>query len=230
MMKESLEKKAKQVLPTDEEALYEIVRTIHKNALPTVLPSQVPVSNREICPDWFITQLRSDISVLSESDKHEDNVYALWNVSKCQRMIMEQRRRLLFKDDFGKDIYDENINCFEDIKSMFIPLLDGEASCNKFIQEPDTKINTYIDILTNNELYIVKPSNKDNVDISTITQALLQASICEKNGCHIARCHVFNPIRGNVYTVSTDAWNRHEDLLYYCVQKREKIIQSSSQH
>lgn len=183
----------------DDNRYKELISLLKKQAkIFNLEPSQILVYNREIYSNVYLTNLRSNLNTKTE------NIYnILWELSKCERIVMENRKRLMFRENYGIELYNENKNLIDDISTKFLESLDRSTiRCN--ISLFDNNYTTDIDMIVDKDLYIIKPSSRNELDIKLIIQAILQSEICKKNKIDVNTYKIYNPIKGIIYTFKND--------------------------
>jgi DNA polymerase III epsilon subunit-like protein len=205
-------------VPTKDVAqVSKIVRMITDRAAETSLqnPSLVSVGHSELIPKKFEEQL------LMTLEKSRDDLQCLWTLSKCTRLIQEQRRRLLFKEQHDFTEHQELIHNMITLN----PFAKNEAcKVNYFVAEPERGIYGLVDIMIKDTLVMVKSSIKDDVDMNMLTMMLAQKRLCEIQGIVINHLIVFNPLRGWYVTYDVQNWQKGNELVDYCWEKRQSLL------
>lgn len=156
---------------------------------------------------------------------------ALWNISKCKRIVMEQRKRLLYKDDIWKELLAENTELLTLMVSGMSKYLGDfqDLQYNIDLNEEAAKtaqtVAADVDIMSTDTLMQIRTSIKDDADIGSVLGLLLQSAITSKN---ISKLVLINPLRGFCHEFNIAGWNKHHELLNYCLKKRQALISASS--
>lgn len=183
-----------------------------------VEPCNVPVfKSGHIYPPFIddiahhITKLHNEIDTLDIMDE-------LWDVSKCERIICEGRKRLLYKTISGSSVFEDNRELILDaINGIKHYLIDTNVECSKYISYDD--VSYVIDIVSNNRLISIKPSARENIDLCWIIELLLQSCIYK----NIDTVVVYNPLQGCIFELDICNWSKGIDLLSYIRDKQNKL-------
>lgn len=185
-----------------------IVRTIleQAKAFSLPLPSMVSIGLSGLVPDLFQHTLEQCVQ--------KQDIQSLWTLSKCTRVIQEQRKRLLFKDDASLSA--EHQELLQNI-STFSPF-KNDTRVNVLVTDESYDVYGTIDVVRGDDTIImVKTSIKDEVDMSTLARLLLQKALIKKD---IHTVIVFNPLRGWYDTYDVSQWTKGDAFLDYCRSKR----------
>jgi DNA polymerase III epsilon subunit-like protein len=191
-------------------------------------PSDVPISTGDGIPNTFILQVKDSIKrtqTLKES--FECIINDLWILSKCERVLQDQRKRLLFTNVDGTSLFKDNEAFIRTMVGKCVQLISGEkkevVACYKKMQSND--VRAFIDVQLEDTIVLFKISSKDDIDLSWIVQGLLcHACTLTEPTIHNEHVVIYNILRGKVYQMNVRHWQRANDLLTYVLDKREVVL------
>jgi CRISPR/Cas system-associated exonuclease Cas4 (RecB family) len=155
----------------------------------------------------------------------------IWEVSKCNRVVSDYRRRLLFKDIRGADFSESYIDMLKDCETNLLPLLQKNKEVYVH-EEYRIKKGIYgeLDIRSGNDIIIeIKTTINEDVNMEWILQLLCYKILVEwnNNTVKINEITIFNPLKGLFFSFDVSSWNKHTDLVQYLLEKRERAIKNN---
>lgn len=173
---------------------------------------EVPVFSEEsidMIPSTFFTETKDTINIIKrEWPVTESILNDLWEISKCKR-ILQQRRRVLYKDIRGADVVNENSQLISDLIANLNSINNISQLHNEIVYD---EITGHIDCIADNTLYLFKVSQKDEVNFSWIMEGFLLSSMITANE-NIKKISIVNILRGMLINIDIRDWNNRERLI-----------------
>ncbi len=194
----------------------------------------IPVFNESFLPEDFEEQMQQSLDNYADATKpYQQIIDSIWNVSKCQMIVNERRRRLLFKKITGNDLIRDFSTMFENIQIFlhYIAAKNQQVNCRLDLKL-DEGVYGEVDMIVGDTLIDYKTSSSDEVEAKWIVQLLCYKILCERNSekrFPIRKIAIFNPLRGWISEINIDNWDKHMDLLVYLLKKREEQIRRNMQ-
>jgi DNA polymerase III epsilon subunit-like protein len=224
--------KEKKLSSGDREDVIAILKKIKEKAIKFgITMTSIPVFLANTVPKEFVMVLESAIQTcLNEVNDSRNIMDAIWHVSKCKRVLSDQRRRLLYKKTTGEEIYIDNKDLICDILGAIDALASSnmKVMCCKEVVSMKHGIYGTLDVIIGKTLMYIKLCNKEHIDLQLLVLLLVQLSLCLENGIDIDTVSVFNPLQGVVVRIDVSNWNGQKHLLSYLTSKRNKILSQSS--
>jgi len=195
---------------------------------------EIPVFNESFLPGDFEDQMQDSLNTYADHTKsYQEAIDAIWNVSKCQMIVNERRRRLLFKKITGADILADYPTLLQNVQIFleYIQLKNEPVSCRVDFHLEDGVFGE-VDMIVGDTLIDYKTSMNDDMDAKWIVQLLCYKILCERNSKRrfpIRKMAIFNPLRGWISEIAIEQWDKHMDLLAYLLQKREEQLRRNMQ-
>jgi hypothetical protein len=208
-----------------------IIQRIHSNALEYgINPSLVPVGQSNIPAD-FKDMIKASIETVAKDSNYRFD--ELWNVAKCKRIVDDQRRKLMYKDDImGTSIFVSNKDLIETMLISFSKFIENTGfkvlKTNVYVMHPSNTFHTMIDVLGEKTFMTLKVTSKDDIDIMCIIESFLKCSILKAKNIDITRFYIFNPLRGHMLSVDVPLQNELDALLSFMIAKWDSIAKSST--
>lgn len=186
-------------------------------------------SIKSIIPDRIKKKLIESYRKYSDNNNMSNEIgYDIYNISLCGT-ILNGRRRLLYKNVY--DNFREGYDFLYDDMNKYINNLNPEFTnleCKKFIKNNDYDIMGEIDLLDidNNKIIDFKCSSSDKMKLEWILQLLAYLAIIKKSYTDviIKELEVYNPMQGEIYTLSVENWNKQDEYLAYLYEIRVRQI------
>jgi DNA polymerase III epsilon subunit-like protein len=209
----------KNICSKDRDILDSLVREMVKQGKKyNIEPSNVPVFKFGHIHSPFIEDISHHITKLYKETNTLEIMDELWDISKCERIICEGRKRLLYKTISGSSIFEDNRELVLDtIHGIQQYLIDTNVECSKYILYND--VSCVIDIISNKKIITVKPSAREGIDLCWVVELLLQSSICK----NIDTVVVYNPLQGCIFELDICQWSKGDELLSYVMNKQNKL-------
>lgn len=232
-IKTILEQGAKTISPFHMNVVSYVLTMIWERSRRYGVPvEKIPVFNHRFLPADFEEKMEPCHDAYSNKEhRSADIINEMWEVSKCKKIAIENRRRLLFSNITGKELYEDYKEMFGCISTRFIDFVASkkqtEVSCHDELcveegvyGESDLRID---DVLID---YKVTISNE--MSLSWIAQLLCYKTMYDKNNVLIKKIGIFNPLQGIYYEIDVCKWDKHKELVTYLLQKREYLINKNS--
>lgn len=230
-----LERNCKRIETTHLRVLMSIVHRLIVNSQTYNIPiEKIPIFTEKFLPNGFDKKIEDSMK-LSCSDKmtYKDVIDNIWDVSKCQMIVNDRRRRLLFKQISGQDLLNENVKMIENLGKFLDKIEERQqpVQCRLDVRI-DEGIYGEIDMIVGDTIVDYKTSNSDDIDATWVVQLLLYKVLVEKNSNladrrQINHVGIFNPLRGWYYELDVKSWDKHMELVKYILKKRTtKLIGS----
>lgn len=222
--KSMIEHNSKPIVMSEINLLYDIIRQIAKNAETyNILPSAVPVFQFSKFSNDFIGNIKDTIDNINKTDIVSIMNNA-WSLSKCKRIIKDQRMKLVFKDISGYDLYKQHSELIDNmIKELNDIIKKNKVICNKEFTHHSGIIDT-IELMMNDTLISLKTTTKEELNLDWIIYTLLQKVLCDSNNIRINTIIILNVLRGFMYKIDISDWNNHDELINYIMKKRNDLV------
>lgn len=223
-----IRKNIKKIDRLDEKYIVDIVNKIKFHSRKYNIPMEyVPIFPENFLPQEFEYQMRRYLQIFCDKKtSFSDIISEIWEVSKCDQIVREQRRRLLYKDININDILSYK-NLYNDIFNTFV-----KKNCNKNIkchksfalEILDEIIEGDIDVLIDDTIVDYKTSISTDVKAEWIVQLLCYAYMCQCNDIKVNYIEIFNTLTGKTFTADISGWNNGKELLNYMITKHHKLM------
>lgn len=237
-IKRSLEANSKFIQVQHMSCISAIVSKVKANAAKYNIPvEKVPIFAATFLPQGFEETM--DDWLKQYMSFSGDGVSSTWHVAKCQKIVTEGRRRLLYKNDAILDDIRKNYAAlFENIHRILVPFLCEKAtSCvdeNNICVNEDLSIKDYdgvfgeLDIRLHDTIVDIKTSISDDVKIQWILQLLCYKALSELGTIRkkVNSVAILNPLRGWYYTLDVSGWTKHHELMQYLIEKRDGFLKT----
>ena len=217
------------IVPVDSEdmsMILSILSKLNKKSIESGIPIQkIPLFTDKYLPTDFMKSLTSHMEMFMDSSKSwktEAMMNSIWEVSKCEQIVKERRRRLLYKNVDVSDFKDYN-KMWRDMWEYIIPYIvkeDKAVSCYESFADDDQGISGRIDVRVYDTLYEVRNSSEVKVNAENIVRMLCTKQIFQTN-CHIKinKIGFINPLKGIITLI--DAKDSYESLLEYVLSTKQ---------
>jgi hypothetical protein len=211
-------------------ANYIVDEILNKSTTFGVKNSCVPIFSSNIIPDVFSRKIAKGIELLKKNTENSELLDELWDISKCRRALLEQRRRLIFKDATGNDMFRNNEKLFMSLTKVFSDYMNQQqiekVFCCKELKS-SSGIQCNIDVMFDTTLFTIKFSNKDEINLQWLVTLLAQKAICDENGHPVNKIIIFNALKGVSTELDVSNWCEQNRLLSYLLEKRDKCMQQT---
>jgi DNA polymerase III epsilon subunit-like protein len=231
-----LEQHAKFIQHIHMKEILSILRKVRDNARKyKIQPRDVPIFTANFLPQGFETSMQRALQVYTDMSIPTKNcIEYVWEVSKCQKIVTEWRRRLLYKNAaIFHEVFDAYKPLYDRIKEFFIPMLSLETEASiKTSQHLEISdeggIYGELDMRIGSTIIDYKCSISDDIQLQWILQ-LLCYKVLSDHRCHradskIETIGIFNPLRGWYVDINVASWDKHNELVSYLLAKREGAL------
>jgi DNA polymerase III epsilon subunit-like protein len=215
------------VVDGDREVLGDIIQKMIAMSKKYLLPvEQIAVMTERFLPNQFEKDMMKSLARFQDTQLHWREVLDdIWSVSKCDKVIKEKRRRLLFKHIPVEAVSTHYNDLYTDLEDVFVPFLKERFPNAKMIQcheylrmengllgEPDIRIDdTIIDIKCSKEVALKG---------EWIVQLLGYVILSRVHGLPVNTVAIFNPINGLWCEADVSEWRKDDALLDYLIKKK----------
>jgi DNA polymerase III epsilon subunit-like protein len=209
-------------MPTILNIIWEIRK---KTEYFNIEPDKVPLFSKSFLPQGFEVQLEKCLRNFRDVSA-PININDIWEIAKCKKIVLEYRRRLLYKNVSLEDL-SEYDRLYENIsKSLMDFLLIKMNSLSDIHTEEDFEIKEGIfgevDLRINDIIIDYKTSINDEISLQWLLQLLCYKTLADLNGKKINKIGILNALRGWYSELDVSDWNKHYELVKYLLQKREE--------
>jgi hypothetical protein len=206
------------ILPIDHSdipIIEEIVRKILVASEACGLPAdKIVVVSERFLPHDFDATMRNSYNTFTDSDvSWKDALPDMWEVAKCDKIVRDRRRRMLFKR-IPPAALEHYTPAFENMATTFIEFLQerfanhaADIHCHETLRLPNG-IMGQTDIRIGDTLIEIKCSNDISIKVEWILQILAYVALCSKHGIHIQTIAIFNPLKGFWCEQDIGAWQQ----------------------
>jgi len=233
-IKRSLESHAKFIQSYHMSDILSILEKVKANATRYNIPvEKVPIFTATFLPQGFEEKMDKWLKqYMSLDDTTRLDIQSTWHVAKCQKIVTEGRRRLLYKNDsILEDIQTNYVALLENIHTVLVPFLCPNDQKDIHVNE-ELSIKDYdgvfgeLDIRVQDTIVDIKTSISDDIKIQWILQLLCYKALSEL-GCNRKKVNtisILNPLRGWYYTMDVSGWSKHHELIQYLIEKRDGSV------
>jgi DNA polymerase III epsilon subunit-like protein len=202
-----------------------IMNKIKMNSQKYKIPMhKIPVFNMRFLPEDFESKMKDHLDKTAEVNLPSFQcLNDVWEVSKCRRIVIEYRRRLLFKSIDGSQ-FAEYKPMFDNITNIFGKwLADAKKDVMTCHEEVSIKegVCGELDLRVDDMIIDYKCTINDNINIEWIVQLLCYKALCNMNKIKINKIGIFNPLKGCIWTIDVGDWNKQIQLIEYLTKKRD---------
>lgn len=228
-----LARNCKPINPLHTNHIHSIMRKIKANSVKYKIPMhKIPVFNIRFLPEDFENKMKDHLDrTANDSVSSFDCINDVWEVSKCKRIVVEYRRRLLFKNIEGTHFADYK-QMFDNVSTVFCEWVarsavnpgnkeNTEIRCHEEVSVKDGVIGE-LDLRVGDMVIDYKCTINDTINIEWILQLLCYKALCNMNGICVNRMGIFNPLKGCVWTVDVSWWKEQVKLIDYLIKKRDE--------
>jgi DNA polymerase III epsilon subunit-like protein len=221
-----LEKGCKSIENNHIGNLLYIIKQIFDNSIKyNIPPEKIPIFNYRFLPEDFEEKMQNHLSIYSSNTDYKSILNDIWEVSKCKKIVIEYRRRLLFNNIQGIDFYEDYKDLFENISTKFIDhikLNKSDIECHA--EYAVAEIYGELDLRIDDKIIDYKTSQNVDISLENIVQLLCYKVLCDKNNKKINKIGIFNPLKGVYYELDVSTWDKHDELFKYLINKRDTLM------
>lgn len=191
-------------------------------------PHEVPVFSKSFLPEGFEIMMEDALNCYKRlrGKKTKEDLEKVFQVSKCTKIALEYRRRLLYKQISMDDLmlYED---LFDKIRTKLIPFISGlcvtpgDVSAHQELSIKDGMYGTF-DLRVGNTVINYKTSSNDDISLQLIVQLLCYKVLCDFNGVPIDTVAILNPLRGWYASLDVSSWNKHQEFVSYVIASSKK--------
>lgn len=204
-----------------------------------VSPHEVPVFSMTFLPEDFEKKMQNSLMCYRDMN-HSDNIVHTWEVAKCNKIVTEYRRRLLYLNVDLTELskYEPLFTCINtnlmDFLVNKVKDREREREHEQVHEQMQVHVNkSYdmkddmsgeIDLLIDNTIIDFKNSINDDISIQWILQLLCYKVLydfCSGTGKRIEHIGILNPLQGWYVEIDVREWNKHHELVTYLLHKRD---------
>lgn len=212
----------------DVHTLSNILRKMARNANTyNCSLSDIPLFTERFLPEDFETHMGDMLNKYSDKQiSWKDLTSETWHLAKCNKIVNNKRRRLLYKDINIEELKNYN-NLFTDMYDHFaIVFKDKNTELHKKINYEG--VSGEINIIVAKTIITCKTSNENSIKGEWFVELLCYAYLCKMNGIEINKLQIYNPLQGSVCTIKIDDWSSGKELFDYLLEKRKKLMERNN--
>jgi hypothetical protein len=211
-----------------KETILNIIEKLFDNSTRFNVPFyKIPIFSERFLPEDFEKKMEKDLQIFTNSNNnYKDIIKNVWEISKCNKIVNDGRRRLLYKD-FNLDNLMNYNKMYTDVHNKYVKVFSGidDKKCHYSIKLKDVGVFGEIDLYAKRTVIDFKTSSSGNIDASWILQVLCYAYLLRSNNEPVNKIQIFNPLKGTIHTASIKKWNRGSELITYLLEKRKKLLE-----
>lgn len=185
-------------------------------------PCEVPVFSKSFLPQGFEKAMKTSMETYKDLEAPTD-ISKVWDISKCKKIVMEYRRRLLYKNiDISSDL-SEYTSLFERISTDIVRFITDMKPVDITVDEKlEAKEGMFgeMDLRVDGTIIDYKTSINDNMDLQWLTQLLCYKALADINGKKINKVAILNPLRGWYSELDVSGWDKQHELIDYLLLRR----------
>lgn len=210
----------------DRNIIVKIVDKLFANASKFDVPFyKIPIFSERYLPEDFEILMENQFANFTNRKSNWlDIIKCIWEIAKCNKIVNDGRRRLLYKDFNLEDLMKYS-KLYQNIYECYVKGLEGiEKKCNLNLKL-DNGVFGSIDLLANGIVIDINTSNNKDMDATWILHLLCYTHLCRINGYKASRIQIFNPLTGNVFIAKISDWDKGAELIEYLLDKRTKLLE-----
>jgi DNA polymerase III epsilon subunit-like protein len=145
-----------------------------------------------------------------------DALWDIWNVAKCEKIVRDRRRRLLYKK-MPATFFDHYLPILESVVQHFPNQIGGH--CHETLTDGNG-ITGELDLRFDDTIIDIKCSSDPTVQADWAIQLLCYTALARANGIIVNKIAVFNPLLGIYSQTDVSEWRGDQGLLGYLSSKR----------
>lgn len=249
IIKKALEQNSKFINPCHMDDIISILQKVYESSCKYgVHPTKVPIFSSNFLPPGFEHVMEAALKMfmdlntmqtLSSDEEVDQNALNVWEVAKCQKIVTEFRRRLLYKQpSIAREIIRHYMPLFSTIRSNIAPFLQNivknQSDVIAFAEDMNIDdhggIHGELDMRMGDTIIDIKTSISDELQVQWILQLLCYKVLCEhgKSRAKVNTIAVLNPLRGWYVDIDVSLWDKHHELVKYLIDKRDGFDPASS--
>ena len=195
------------VVPVESEdtsTILNILAKLYRKSVETGIPiHHIPTFTDKYLPKEFHGALAANMERFADAALPWSSILpSIWEVSKCDAIVRDRRRRLLYKD-----VPPSNLKKYDAMWSgmweRLLPFLVSNTTSDSIVCNADVGSGETVHIMTDDTLYDVRCSADDGVKAEGVVAMLCKKEMVETNRpeCQINRIGFVNLLRGSVSIV-----------------------------
>jgi hypothetical protein len=185
---------------------------------------KIPIFSERFLPEDFEEHMEIKLkNFTNENIQWDESIFTIWEIAKCDKIVKDGRRRLLYKDICADDLKQYK-NLYLDIHKHYVGQLKNKKSKCHYGVKLDNGIHGEIDLLVDSTVVDFKTSYDCDIKAEWIIQTLCYAHMCRLDGKKIDKIQIFNPLQGTVHIINISGWNKGSALIDYLLEKRQMLI------
>jgi DNA polymerase III epsilon subunit-like protein len=206
--------------PVDSSDISMIINMIRKIYIQSrrynIRMEEVPIFTEKFLPKDFETNMTLALEKYKNSSHHwNDIIMSIWEVSKCEQIVMERRRRLLYKKITETDIlsYTDMYNDMNQKLVDYITQTRKYPKCHETYRNEDG-ITGNVDLRLDDIILDFKCSNEESIKAEHILQLLCYKELYEENmDMCIQKVGIVNLLKGKITLFDVSDYNKGKELL-----------------
>jgi hypothetical protein len=186
--------------------------------------ADLSVISKKFLPETFEEKMSAHLKQFGDEKKSWRQVIDdIWEVSKCESIVKERRRRLLYVDISSEQLMHYS-PLYENIEKQYIPFLMDLAK-SKIMCHPVLRllngVHGELDLLINDDTVVdIKCSLRKDLDMDWILQLFCYAHLCRENGAQVNKIAILNPLQGMWFEADISDWDHGKELIDIMLNKK----------
>ncbi len=222
----------KSIESNDISLIISIIKKIYiKSIKYHISMDKIPIFIEKFLPDDFEILMSKCLKDLTDKSKRwKDILLSIWEVSKCEAIVKEKRRRLLYKKIIPEDIESYH-SLYENLDNLLIRWFKTELQnknpiCNEILQN-EKGITGEIDVRFDDYLFDFKCSNDESIKAEYIVQLLAYVGLYETTkDIKINYIGIINPLKGFIMVWDIRDYDKGDGLIEYLMKVHQDRNQS----
>lgn len=225
-VKRSIHKGARSLDSKDIGMVLSILEKIYLTAKKCRVPCErVPLFTETFLPKGFEERMLASLDHYRDTSKTwKEILLHIWEVSKCELIVKDKRRRLLYKNIVPQDIKQCH-SLYEDTADKLMDYLKryNDPKCHEYFRST-TGISGELDVRFGDIIFDYKCSQDEKVQAEHILQLLCYKQLYEESTEKpINKIGIINPLKGIVTTYNVEHYDKGAKLFDFLLQKANKI-------
>jgi DNA polymerase III epsilon subunit-like protein len=229
-----LERNTKPIHELHVFSVIEIIRLLYEKSTQfKIAIEDVPVFSERFLPEGFERIMKCANAEYNNIENEtiksrKDIINNIWEISKCTKIVKEYRRRLLYKNIDIDDLMQYG-PLYENINKELMEFLMGfmkdvqNISLDEKVEIKDTLLGE-LDLRIGDVVIDYKTSINDDISMQWILQLLCYKVLCDANDKPINTIAILNPLRGWYIEFDVSTWCKHDELVAYLVEAKNKKL------
>jgi DNA polymerase III epsilon subunit-like protein len=188
-------------------------------------------------PDFQDVMSRSYKRFCSPDVTSAECLHDIWEVSKCNAIVKERRRRLLYKDVNVHKLIEDSLPLLNHMKHKLVPYLKKQCTGNAehivrhyVCRDNEQGMVSDISLICDDVLYDIMCAHEDSMKAEHILHFLCQKHMYEVANPQqkVKSIGIINPLRGTIMDMDVSEFTESSKLLQYVVDKGQQQRHSPS--